>query len=90
VKIHPDGTLEPYAAGLRSPAGYSINQDGDIFYGENQGDWVGSGRVTHLAKGDFAGNPGGLKWAKEPNSPFRLTLEEIQDNGAPMYEAAAK
>ena len=90
VKIHPDGTLEPFAAGLRSPAGYSINQDGDIFYGENQGDWVGSGRVTHLAKGDFAGNPGGLKWAKEPNSPFRLTLEEIQDNGAPMYEAAAK
>jgi cytochrome c551/c552 len=90
VKIHPDGTLEPFAAGLRSPAGYSINQEGDIFYGENQGDWVGSGRVTHLAKGDFAGNPGGLKWAKEPNSPFRLTLEEIQDNGAPMQEAAAK
>ena len=90
VKIHPDGTLEPFAAGLRSPAGYSINEEGDIFYSENQGDWVGSGRVTHLAKGDFAGNPGGLKWAKEPNSPFRLTLEEIQDNGAPMYEAAAK
>ena len=90
VKISPDGKLEPFAAGLRSPAGYSINQEGDIFYGENQGDWVGSGRVTHLAKGDFAGNPGGLKWAKEPNSPFKLTLEEIPDNGSPMYEAAKK
>ncbi len=90
LKIKPDGTMEPHSAGLRSPAGYSINDEGDIFYGENQGDWVGSGRVTHLAKGDFAGNPGGLKWAKEPNSPFKLTLEEIQDNGAPMYEAAAK
>ena len=90
LKIKPDGTMEPHSAGLRSPAGYSINEEGDIFYGENQGDWVGSGRVTHLAKGDFAGNPGGLKWAKEPNSPFKLTLEEIQDNGAPMYEAAAK
>ncbi|MHA8100402.1 hypothetical protein PQG46_01080 [Aquirufa nivalisilvae] len=90
VKISPDGKLEPFAAGLRSPAGYSINQEGDIFYGENQGDWVGSGRVTHLAKGDFAGNPGGLKWAKEPNSPFKLTLEEIPDNGSPMFEAAKK
>ena len=90
LKIKPDGSMEPHSAGLRSPAGYSINDEGDIFYGENQGDWVGSGRVTHLAKGDFAGNPGGLKWAKEPNSPFKLTLEEIQDNGAPMYEAAAK
>ena len=90
VKIKPDGSLEPHSAGLRSPAGYSINEEGDIFYGENQGDWVGSGRVTHLAKGDFAGNPGGIKWAKEPNSPFKLTLEEIPDNGAPMFEAAKK
>ena len=90
VKIKPDGTLEPQSAGLRSPAGYSINEDGDIFYGENQGDWVGSGRVTHLAKGDFAGNPGGLKWAKEPNSPFKLSLEDIPDNGSPMFEAEKK
>ena len=90
VKIKPDGTLEPQSAGLRSPAGYSINEDGDIFYGENQGDWVGSGRVTHLAKGDFAGNPGGLKWAKEPNSPFKLSLEDMPDNGSPMFEAAKK
>ena len=90
VKIKPDGTLEPQSAGLRSPAGYSINEDGDIFYGENQGDWVGSGRITHLAKGDFAGNPGGIKWAKEPNSPFKLTLEEIPDNSQPMFEAAKK
>lgn len=90
VKIHPDGTLEPHSAGLRSPAGYSINHEGDIFYGENQGDWVGSGRVTHLEKGDFAGNPGGIKWAKEPNSPFKLTLEDIPDNGQPMFEAAKK
>lgn len=90
VKITPDGKLEPFAGGLRSPAGYSFNDEGDLFYGENQGDWVGSGRVTHLAKGDFAGNPGGLKWAKEPNSPLKLSLEEIQDNGSPMFEAAAK
>lgn len=90
VKIKPDGTLEPQSAGLRSPAGYSINDEGDIFYGENQGDWVGSGRITHLEKGDFAGNPGGIKWAKEPNSPFKLTLEEIPDNSQPMFEAAKK
>jgi len=90
VKISPDGKLEPFAGGLRSPAGYSFNEEGDLFYGENQGDWVGSGRVTHLAKGDFAGNPGGLKWTKEPNSPLKLSLEEIQDNGSPMFEAAKK
>lgn len=88
VKINDKGELEPIAGGLRSPAGYAFNADGDLFYGENQGDWVGSGRVTHLEKGDFAGNPGGLKWAKEPNSPFKLSLEEIPDTGEPMFKAA--
>ncbi len=91
LKISPDGkNIEPIAGGLRSPAGFNINQSGDIFYGENQGDWVGSGRVTHLEKGDFAGNPGGLKWAQEPNSPFKLTLADIPDNSEPMFEAAKK
>jgi hypothetical protein len=61
-----------------------------FFYGENQGDWVGSGRVTHLAKGDFAGNAGGLNWTGEPESPLRLTKEQLKtvDDGRPMHEAA--
>ncbi|HTE29044.1 MAG TPA: hypothetical protein VK666_01630, partial [Chryseolinea sp.] len=54
LEITPDGKMMPYAAGLRSPAGYAFNSEGDIFYSENQGDWVGSGRITHLEKGDFA------------------------------------
>ena len=34
------------------------------------------GALDSVLDGEFAGNPGGLKWAKEPNSPFKLTLEE--------------
>jgi len=56
MKVNPDGTMEPIATGLRSPAGFMVNSNNDIFYAKNQGDWVGSGRVTHLQKGDFAGN----------------------------------
>jgi azurin len=90
LKVKPDGTQEPIATGLRSPAGFNLNSKGDIFYAENQGDWVGSGRVTHLEKGDFAGNAGGLNWTKEPNSPLKLTKEDLKvvDNGQPMHEAA--
>lgn len=90
LKIKEDGTMEPIATGLRSPAGLVINSSNDIFYSENQGDWVGSGRVTHLEKGDFAGNAGGLRWAKEPESPVKLTREDLVqiDNGQPMHEAA--
>jgi azurin len=90
LKIGEDGSMEPIASGLRSPAGIMINSVGDIFYAENQGDWVGSGRVTHLEKGDFAGNAGGLNWTKEPESPLKLTKQDLAkvDNGQPMHEAA--
>lgn len=90
LKITPDGNMEPMATGLRSPAGFALNTAGDVFFGENQGDWVGSGRVTHLEKGDFAGNAGGLRWTKEPESPLKLTREDLAkvDNGQPMHEAA--
>jgi len=90
LKISKDGKMEPIAAGLRSPAGFAINSAGDVFYAENQGDWVGSGRVTHLEKGDFAGNAGSLNWTGEPDSPIKLTKQQLAavDNGAPMHEAA--
>lgn len=84
------GNFEPYATGLRSPAGFNVNHDGDIFYAENQGDWVGSGRVTHLEKGDFAGNPAGLKWTSEPGSPLSLKPEDIPDNDEPLYDVAKR
>lgn len=91
VKIKKDGTLEPIATGLRSPAGFTVNSNGDVLYGENQGDWVGSGRITHLEKGDFAGNAGGLWWTKEPESPLKFTtVKDIPDTGEPMFEAAKK
>jgi cytochrome c551/c552 len=91
VKIKKDGSLEPIATGLRSPAGFTVNSNGDVLYGENQGDWVGSGRITHLEKGDFAGNAGGLHWTKEPESPLKFTtVKDIPDTGEPMFEAAKK
>ncbi|MES2516596.1 MAG: auracyanin family protein [Bacteroidota bacterium] len=91
VKVRKDGTLEPIATGLRSPAGFTVNSNNDVLYGENQGDWVGSGRITHLEKGDFAGNAGGLWWTKEPDSPLKLTtVKDVPDTGEPMFEAAKK
>ncbi|MEM1136034.1 MAG: plastocyanin/azurin family copper-binding protein [Bacteroidota bacterium] len=88
LKITPEGEMTPIATGLRSPAGFGVNQAGDIFYTENQGDWVGSGRMTHLEAGDFAGNPAGLKWANDPASPLKLTKEQVPNKGITMFEAA--
>lgn len=91
VEITPEGELTPIATGLRSPSGFQINENEDIFYTENQGDWVGSGRMTHLEKGDFAGNPEGLVWSGEPNSPLDLKMEDIErESGLSLYEYAKK
>ncbi|MEM1359526.1 MAG: auracyanin family protein, partial [Bacteroidota bacterium] len=84
-----DQQLKPFAVGMRSPAGFGTNAEGDIFVAENQGDWIGSGRITHLAKGDFAGHPAGLAWVDEPGSPVELRKEDVTDDFKTMYAARA-
>ncbi|QNR83032.1 auracyanin family protein [Pedobacter riviphilus] len=90
LKFTPDFKLKPFATGFRSPAAMALNSDGEIFYAENQGDWVGSGSITHVAEGDFVGNPAGLVWAGEPGSPVKLRKNDIPDTGEPEFEVAKR
>jgi uncharacterized cupredoxin-like copper-binding protein len=90
LQLTTQGQMTPYAAGMRSPSGFGANAEGDVFYTENQGDWVGSGRITHVAKGDFVGNAEGLKWSGLPASPVKLQPQDIPNTGEPLYDAAKK
>ncbi len=76
LDITPDGDMSPYATGFRSPCGQGI-VDGKYFYSENQGDWIGSGYIMQLDKGDFAMHPAGLNWAADPSSPVKVRTEDI-------------
>lgn len=76
LKITKDGDMTPWATGMRSPCGLGII-DGELFYTDNQGEYIASGALWHVAKGDFMGNPGGLVWASEPESPVKVSAEEI-------------
>lgn len=86
LKISPDGKTEPFAAGLRSPAGIGIVNGKDLFYTDNQGDWVGSGMLMHLERGDFAHNTGSLDWTHLPESPLKIKKSDIKDDGRPLVE----
>lgn len=88
MKVSPEGKMIPIASGMRSPSGFGYNAQGDVFYGENQGDWVGSGRITHVEVGDFVGNPEGLVWSHLEDSPVRLKPDDIPDTGLPMSKVA--
>ncbi|HYC83619.1 MAG TPA: hypothetical protein VEB86_00295, partial [Chryseosolibacter sp.] len=76
IKISPDGKLEPWATGMRSPCGLGM-VDGELFYDDNQGDWIGSGAIWHVKKGSFTGHPAGLRWTGTPGSPVRITTEQL-------------
>ncbi len=76
LQVSPDGTMAPFATGMRSTAGLK-QIDGVFFYSENQGDWIGSGFIAHAEKGDFLGHPAGLKWADLPASPVKTREEDI-------------
>ncbi len=85
LKIHPDGTLEPWATGVRSPCGLGMI-DGELFYDDNQGDWMGSGGIWHMTKGTFAGHPAGLRWTNLPGSPVKLTTEQLYAEVGPRRD----
>lgn len=90
VEITPDGQLIPIAAGLRSPCGFTVSSQGDWFFTDNQGEWVGSGRITHVEPGDFTGHPAGLSSSKLAGSTVKLRPEDIPSTGEPMHEVAQR
>ncbi|MGN8055444.1 c-type cytochrome [Pedobacter sp. 22163] len=76
LHIFEDGRVEPWAAGMRSPCGISMIDD-QLFYTDNQGDWVGSGSIMQVKKGAFMGHPASLVWANLPQSSIKLTTEQF-------------
>ncbi|MEM6395817.1 MAG: plastocyanin/azurin family copper-binding protein [Bacteroidota bacterium] len=85
LKIDPTtGEYEPYATGMRSPCGIGLI-NGEFFYADNQGDWMGSGGLVHVEKGDFTGHPAGLRWTSEENSPVSLQTNDIYYRVNPQF-----
>ena len=89
LNITKDGKVTPWAAGMRSPCGISMI-DGELWYTDNQGDWVGSGSLMRVPKGGFMGHPASLVWTNQPNSPLKLTQEQFYAINNPRVERDAK
>jgi len=89
LHIFEDGRMEPWAAGMRSPCGISMI-DGELFYTDNQGDWVGSGSIMPVKKGAFMGHPGSLLWTNLKGSPLKLTQQDIYSKINPRLDVDEK
>jgi hypothetical protein len=48
---------EEVAFGFRNPLGWCQGPDGEVFFTDNQGDWVATNKVCHVVEGRFYGYP---------------------------------
>jgi len=82
-RVTPQGKFEPYANGLRSPAGFGADPQGRLWYAENQGEYVGSSKVVPLEQGQFYGHISSLvslpgMTPESPEIQFSLWQDKIR------------
>jgi hypothetical protein len=70
MKVRPGGELVPVCAGMRSPSGIGANADGDMFYTDQQGNWVATNSLHHMRDGAFFHHVEALASMSEEGSPI--------------------
>ncbi|BDS07262.1 hypothetical protein NT6N_23020 [Oceaniferula spumae] len=75
-----DGTVTPFAKGFRMHNGIMRDSNGELWCGDNQGDWRATTPFYHLKKDAFYGHPSSLVWDKDwpkGKDPLKMPLKEI-------------
>lgn len=85
MKVTPEGKLIPVCAGMRSPSGIGANAAGDMFYTDQQGNWVATNTLHHMREGAFFHHTEALASMNLPGSP--ISGIKSVPNGVPFPEA---
>ncbi|SDJ80585.1 Glucose/arabinose dehydrogenase, beta-propeller fold [Catalinimonas alkaloidigena] len=92
MKLTPDGNLEPFALGFRSPNTLGFDGEGRLFVADNQGDWLGTSKLYHVEKDKFYGHVASLVWKPSWNvDPLTLpvaTLDSLRTRAAVLFPHA--
>jgi hypothetical protein len=57
LRLVPGQAPRELAFGLRNPLGWCAGPDGEVFFTDNQGEWVAANKLCHLQAGRFYGFP---------------------------------
>jgi mono/diheme cytochrome c family protein/cytochrome c551/c552 len=57
LRLKPGKPPEEVAFGMRNPLGWCAGPDGEVFFTDNQGDWVATNKLCHVEDGKFYGWP---------------------------------
>jgi hypothetical protein len=85
MKVTPSGELMPVCAGMRSPSGIGANAAGDMFYTDQQGNWVGTNTLHHMRDGAFFHHAEALASMSQPGSTIH-GVKSVPD-GVPFPDA---
>jgi mono/diheme cytochrome c family protein len=74
IRLQPDPSgwkIEEVSFGMRNPVGWTPGPDGDIFFTDNQGNWMSSNRLSQLVPDRYYGfpNPKQLDHRSKPVGP---------------------
>ncbi len=83
--VTPDGELKPVCAGMRSPSGLGANAEGDMFYTDQQGNWVATNSLHHMRAGAFFHHVEALASMDQPGSTIH-GVDKVP-GGLPLPEA---
>lgn len=84
-----DGKVTPWASGFRMHNGIYRDPQGELWAGDNQGDWKATTPLYHIEKGHFYGHPNSLVWdpaftkSKDPLAYYREHLDEYNADRTP-------
>lgn len=72
LRLVPGKKPTEVAFGFRNPFGWCAGPDGDVFFTDNQGEWVATNKLCHLAEGRFYGFPNSAQ-KQHAKKPFGKT-----------------
>jgi hypothetical protein len=88
VRTSPEGKMEPWCAGFRSPCGIGQDADGEIFVTDQQGNWMPTTPLFHVRKGAYFSHADSITDAMRPESPVKIAAK--QPDGITVAEAINK
>ena len=89
LHLRADGRMEPYASGFRVNNGLTVDDEGNLWSADNQGDWKAATPFYHIRKDRFYGHPSSLVWDerwpedKDPLATFRNDLAAYNRHRTP-------
>jgi cbb3-type cytochrome oxidase cytochrome c subunit len=57
LRLRPGKPPQEIAYGMRNPLGWAAGPQGEIFFTDNQGEWVATNKLCHLRQGRYYGFP---------------------------------